>query len=107
DSTCGFVCNKGFKACEDTCISSRGCCTDTDCKSGQVCGPTNMCQSPQGPGHACNADNQCTTGVCTNGKCACSTGTQQCTANTDCCAGLQCNPETRACEPKTGCATVC
>lgn len=77
------------------CASSGECCDGLTCLDSTCCRPprsacpTQVCQ----PTGACNSccNRNCTDGMCCNGP------SQSCSADTDCCAGLECSDQGACC----------
>jgi hypothetical protein len=73
--SCGaYVCDGANGACPATCTA------DSACASGYWCG-AGTCHPKGGPGAACSATNQCTSGFCADGVCcntACNGGCDAC-----------------------------
>jgi Pretoxin HINT domain len=73
--TTGFACNSGGTDCNTTCTG------DSNCVSGYWCNTsTSTCTIKGGNGTMCSATDQCTSGLCVDGRCCNSACTGQCQA---------------------------
>jgi hypothetical protein len=104
--SCGHRCAEGQFCCGGTCVSAVDCaenqyldlltCTcqcatvrrsDICCPYGQVCRPDTGCCSPLG-GSCGIGGEQCCSGYCRDGVCACVPSGGRCSENFDCCTGV-------------------
>jgi hypothetical protein len=115
-SSCGIVCNSGYKACNGACIPTSGCCADGECTMGgnntvgkcvsNVCKYTcvanyKQCSStgPCIPSADCCQDGDCTAGgTGTVGRCVSNQCQYPCANNyKQCTSGGACVPSTNCC----------
>ena len=95
------LCDNGACACAGP---ARGCAVDSDCCDGRQCNNKDTKKTLpgrcfRGKGQACNPStiNDCASGKCTNGACACSTNF--CIESADCCNGTCSDGICRSNEP--------
>jgi hypothetical protein len=99
----GRVCESGVCQCPTGTTLCGGSCVSTTCSENQFFDPsTCTCVACRQNGGTCSGGNQCCSGNCSSGTCACQpSGTPGCTDDSQCCSNI-CSPAGRCCTDAGG-----